>query len=82
MIDVYKERFEHPYLFALVPAAGVFFAVAVGASTIGSHYLAGFLSLYASVMLILCGLGYMTLSLFAFTTKYLRQWRIRRSGFE
>ncbi|NGM69805.1 hypothetical protein G6M89_12435 [Natronolimnobius sp. AArcel1] len=82
MIDVYMERFEHPYLFALIPAAGVFFAAAVGATAIGSDFVAGFLSLYASVMLVLCALGYGTIALFSFSTKYLRQWRINRSGFE
>ncbi|GAB7018303.1 hypothetical protein [Halostagnicola bangensis] len=82
MIDEYMEQFEHPYLFALIPAAVVFLAMAVVASSIGSDFAAGFLTLYASVMLVLCGLGYATLLLFAFSTQYLRQWRIRRSDFE
>lgn len=82
MIDVYKERFEHPYLLALVPLAGVLFVIAVAADAIGSNRVAGFMTLYAMGMLIMCTIGYIGLISLAYSTEFLRQWRIRRSDLE
>lgn len=82
MIDAFTERFEHPYLFALVPAAGVLLGLAVGADVTGADFAAGFLTLYAMVALIVCTVGYLGIYSLAYSTEVLRQWRIRRSGFE
>lgn len=78
MIDVYKDRLDHPYLFALVLIGAVLFGLAAVASTMGANMWAGFLTLYAVVMLIICSVGYAALIAFAYSTEMLRQWRIKR----
>lgn len=82
MIDVYMERFEHPYLFALVPITGLLIGVAAIAELLGSHVVAGFVTLYGMVTLIICLLGYLGLYSLAYSTEALRQWRIRNSEIE
>lgn len=78
MIDVYMERLDHPYLFALVPVAAVLFGLSVVAHLFSADTWAGFLVLYSVVMLILCGIGYGTMFSFAYSTEALRQWRVKR----
>lgn len=82
MIDVYMERFEHPYLFALIPIGGILLALSATASVMLSDTWAGFLALYAMVMLILCVIGYGGIITIAYGTEFLRQWRIHRSDFD
>lgn len=82
MIDVYMDRFEHPYLLALVPVACILFVCAVAASTLGYDSAAGFLALYTMVALIICLIGYVAIYALAYSTEVLRQWRIRRSDLE
>ncbi|RKD95554.1 hypothetical protein [Halopiger aswanensis] len=82
MIDVYMEKFEHPYLLALVPIACVLFTFAVIASVLGANTWAGFLALYTMAVLIICVIGHIAVYTIAYSTEVLRQWRIRRSKLE
>ncbi|MEY7848519.1 hypothetical protein AB7C87_04865 [Natrarchaeobius sp. A-rgal3] len=88
MIDTYMDRFEHPYLFTLVPVAGLLLVLGVIVDVTGiagpryTNFIAGFLALYAVVALIICALGYVALYSISFTTEALRQWRIDRSELE
>lgn len=82
MIDAYTERFEHPYLLALVPVAGLLFALSAAAEVAGINTVAGFLALYAMVALIICAVGYVGIYSLSYSTEVLRQWRIRRSDLE
>lgn len=77
MIDSYVERFEHPYLFTLVPIACLLFGLAFVADAIGWDFRAGFLALFAIVALIDCLIGYLAFGTLKFTTQTLRWWRIR-----
>ncbi|WP_263019694.1 hypothetical protein [Natronobiforma cellulositropha] len=80
MLDVYMERFEHPYLLALVPIAGVLLGLGVVAETAGYNTVSGFLGLYTMVLLIICLIGYIGLFSLKYSTQVLRRWRIRNSG--
>ena len=82
MIDTYVERFEHPYLFALVPVGAVLFGLALVAHGVGWDFGAGFLTLYAIVMFVICSIGYLAFASLKFTTQGLRWWRIRGAGDE
>lgn len=81
MIDVYMERFEHPYLLALVPVAGVLLGLGLVAELLAFHMVAGFLGLYAMVALIICLIGYFGFVSLRFSTQALRRWRIRDSDY-
>lgn len=82
MLDVYMEQLEHPYLFALVPIAGLLVGVAAIAEVIGATTVAGFLTLYGMVALIICAVGYLGLYSLAYSTAALQRWRIRNSRVE
>ncbi|SDK55190.1 hypothetical protein [Natronorubrum texcoconense] len=82
MIDAYTDRFDHPYLLALVPVAGVLLGLSAVAEIAGINSVAGFLALYAMVALIICVIGYAALYTLAYSTEVLRQWRISRSDLE
>lgn len=80
MLDVYMQRFEHPYLLALVPIAMGLLGLSAVAQTLGSYQAAGFLALYSMVALIICTIGYVALFTLTYSTQKLQEWRIGRSG--
>lgn len=80
MIDTYLERFNHPYLFTLVPIGCLLFALAIGADAMGMTTRSAFLGLYAIVMVIICTIGYLAFGTLRFATQTLAWWRIRNGG--
>ncbi|GAB6878187.1 hypothetical protein JCM17823_04610 [Halorubrum gandharaense] len=89
MLDVYMERFEHPYLLSLVPLAGLLFVCGMlveilfvaGMVTVieGADLVAGFFGLFMAVLLIICSLGYFALYTMKFSTDAIHRWRVRDS---
>lgn len=82
MIDVYKERFEHPYLLMLVPAAGILLGLAIVMEVLEFHMAAGFLALYSMVALIILTIGYIALYTLKYSTAGVQWWRMRDSKAE
>lgn len=79
MLDLYRKRFEHPYLLALVPIAAGLLGLSTVAEITGVNQVAGFLVLYAMVALIICSVGYTALMALKYSTQALHQWRMERS---
>lgn len=82
MLDVYMQRFEHPYLLALVPIAMGLLGLSAIAQTLGSYQVAGFLALYAMVATIICVIGYTAIISLKYSAQKLQEWRIGRSGMD
>lgn len=80
MIDVYMERFEHPYLLTLVPVAVLLFLLSVIAELGGMHMAAGFLVLYGVNALIILLFGYAVYFGLKVSTQKIRRFRIRRQA--
>lgn len=78
MIDVYMDRFEHPYLLLLLPIAAILLGLSAVAESAGWYSGAGFLVLYAMVAVIICLIGYGAFFLLKASTQGLRWWRYRR----
>lgn len=74
------ERFEHPYLLALVPIAAALLGLSAVAQSLGSYQAAGFLALYSMVAIIICAIGYTAIITLKYSTQKLQEWRIGRSG--
>lgn len=78
MIDVYMDRFEHPYLLTLLPIAAVLLGLSAMVEAAGMGTWSGFLVLYAMVAVIICLIGYSAFFLLKASTRGLRWWRFRR----
>lgn len=78
MIDVYMERFEHPYLLTLVPVAVLLFLLSVIAELLGMHMAAGFLVLYGVNAIFILLFGYAVYFALKVSTQKIRWFRIRR----
>ncbi len=76
------QRFEHPYLLALVPIAAGLLGLSALAQSLGSYQAAGFLALYAMVAMIICTIGYGAIITLTYSTQKLQEWRIGRSGMD
>lgn len=76
MIGAYVERFEHPYLFSLLPITVLLFALAVVADQLGWDAVAGFLALYSVIAVFVWVLGYAAFYLLRYGNRALRWWRV------
>lgn len=74
--SAYVERFDHPFVFALLPTAVVFLAVSAAGEVSGWNRTAGFLALFAIKFVFLWSLAYASFYGLGYAQRFVEYWRV------